>query len=539
MDDSQGSSAPPNDSPPPSPTTPSTHESIARLENLHVTVPCKSASDALLAAFSVDLSRDLNSNVLDAILTLVRDEKFNARDVTFGTAQDVAKHISEQRKRIAQKRALTSPHSLPSGSNQNDARMDGGIPPLIIDFVAQQLAREMIPLAEQVDWDTNMYNVADAKCPREQDLLNMALVHRTWTQPVSRVLRTRAKLFGAKTLQSFLRSPRMGSWLREVYFVESLDNENAREMVRLLKHLLRNAPNLRKLAIRTWWRLDVRDMYDFHQVILELEHMQHLESLWLFPNRGHVACLPTLCSVLPNLRSLKALYIRNWMGGPSEDEMGNTAELHNVLQSTSACSNLQTFTFVDGGLNDTTAHFVPWLLRDSSITNLEIHTKDICRLQDGNLSPLFRALKPFLSKLKALRMHYSSLNEDKQCRTEFLTGCTNLKTLSITVGLHHALNPLPNSVENLHVHFSTIWPVNGKQLHDVLYEQQESLKSLKKIMLTKDPSDMLAGFQAAEDDEMRMENAWHIDDVKGYCEKTGIELTYEYKFVSFEELTGM
>ncbi|EJD02438.1 uncharacterized protein FOMMEDRAFT_29454 [Fomitiporia mediterranea MF3/22] len=521
----------------------------ANLDSLHVSVPCKSASDALLASLSVELRQDLTSNVLDAFLEVLRDPSFDAREVTFQTAHDISRHISEQRKCIAQKRSSAGSR-LPvrSGSSSNLSLMKnvyGGVPPLIIDLVAQQIASEMIPFAEDVDWDTNMCNVVDSKCPREVDLLNMALVHRTWTGPVSRVLRTRAKLYGAKTIESFLRSPRMGTWLRELYFIEALEYENAGEMVRLLSHLLRNVPNLKKLAIRTWCRLDPADMYDFNDFAKEIANMQQLEALWLFPNRGHMASSPTIYEIIPHLKSLKSLHIRNWLGG-GEEGQPLPAEIGQFLTNGSSGATLTTLSFVDGGVNEATTAFIPWLLRDSPLENLEVHTKDIYRLESGAHSPLFRGLQPFLSQIKTLRMHYSTFNEDKEIRTQFVMSCKNLKTLSLVIGTHHELNVFPESIEHLHVHYSTIWPMSGKKLHDCLQEQRASLKNLKTLKLTKDPIDGLTLIDLVGNnndivgvDGERVENAWHIDDLRTLCGEWNMELTNEQKFVTLDELLRM
>ncbi|KAL5529727.1 hypothetical protein ACEPAG_5712 [Sanghuangporus baumii] len=542
MDDFVGSSisSPSSSSASAASSSSSSQSYPAHLESLHVTIPCKSSSDALLTSLTVALSDDLSSNVLDAFLNIFQDPAFCSKDVTFKNAQDISKHVSEQRKRVAQKRSLAVPEFLSHGRSSlygsETRNLYGGVPHLIIDMVAQQLASEMMPMADQVDWDTIVCNTADTRCPREQDLLNMALVHRTWTPAATRALRPRVKLTGSRNLQAFLRSPRMGPWLREFYFVESLEAENSREMVRLLEYFIRNTPNLRKLAIRTWWRLGIQEPYALDSVVSELAHLRKLESLWLFTNRGHIACLPTLASVLPHLRSLKKLHLRNWMTGTQED--GTVKEtLRKLISTTSSSARLTTLAFVDGGANDTTLIFLPWLLRDCPLTNLELHTKDICRLQNGDASPVFQSLRPYLSQLSTLRLHYSSLNDDKECRTEFLQSCTNLRTLSIIIGLHHELNEFPASIEYLHVHFSTIWPISGQRLFEAL-EPQESHTKLRTIHLTKDPIDVLLETELFGEEDQEELEAWNIDDVMQLCDQRRIELTHEFGFVSFDDLTN-
>lgn len=541
MDNSAGPSSNSSLLPSTSPS-PSTTSYPAHLEDLHVTIPCKSSSDALIASLSVALGDDLSSKVLDAFLDLFQNPTFCSADVTFRNAQDVSKHISEQRKRIAQKRSLPVPKSLTDGklSPYGNATRNiyGGVPQLIIDMVAQQLASEMKPMEEQVDWDTVVCGgTSDSRCPREQDLLNMTVVHRTWTAAANRALRPQVRIIGSSNLRSFLRSPRMGPWLREFYFIESLESENTREMVRLLEYFIRNAPNLRQLAIRTWWRIGVYDQYTLDGVVRQFEHLRELESLWLFTTRGHFACLPVLTGVLPHLRSLKRLHLRNWMTGAPEEDPVREA-IQNIVNTTTSSARLTTLAFTDGGMNETALILLPWLLRDCPLTNLELHTKDICRLQNGDLSPVFQSLRPYLAQIRTLRLHHSSLNDDKECRNEFLRMCTNVKTLSIIASMHHELNEFPASIEYLHVHFMTIWPVSTRKLMEVL-ESQENLTKLRTIRLTKDPIDGLLEAEIFGEDEQGELEEWNIDEMTQLCEGRRIELTHDFGFVSFGSLTGL
>ena len=153
------------------------------------------------------------------------------------------------------------------------------MPQPIVDLVSQQPGSEMMPMVEQADWNMIVCNTTDVHCPDEQYLLSMALVHRTWTGPASLALRSRVEVMGAGILQACIQSPRMGIWLRGVYFIESLENENADEMIRLLTHLLQSTPNLRKLCIRTWWRLCFPNAADLESVIRDLANKQELDSL--------------------------------------------------------------------------------------------------------------------------------------------------------------------------------------------------------------------------------------------------------------------
>lgn len=529
---------------------------LADLGRLAVRIPCETPSDALLASLSV--AKDMDSLTMGAILSLLRNPSFNSKDVTFSSFEDLSQYISTQRQRLAHSRSLQVSHSQasPHGSGGN-----GVVPELILELVAKQLARERTPMVDRIDWDVNVFSSTSQRCPRTIDLRNMALVHRTWTLPAQAVLRTRADIVGTKNLRAFFRSLYAGPWLKDVYFATLLDGENPDEMIELLKCLLQKCPNLRTLCLYTSFRLHhYFDPYSFGLVIAQLKHMQSLESLWLVQDRGHVSCLPILCSVLPNLRNLKHLYIKNWMGKwvgtmntDSRVEIDREA-LECQLTTTAGGLELTSLSFVDGRPGDLemTAPFIPWLFRkpesklaarnasstsQCTLRHLEIHTKDLHTEIPSMMTPLHKSLRPLLPNVATLRLHCSAIY--LQGTLDFVNACRSLKTLSLVVGLSTDFSQflLPETIEHIHVHFCTIWPVNGLFIKERL-EDLNMLPNLKTLKLTKDPLDILQDAALVPNEVERMAAAWHIDELAAVCRARSIQLTNAYEFISFAQLSN-
>ena len=63
------------------------------------------------------------------------------------------------------------------------------------------------------------------------------------------------------------------------------------------------------------------------------------------------------------------------------------------------------------------------------------------------------------------------------------------------------------------------------------------MTKLRTIRLTKDPINAQVEVGMLDDEQERLEAAWHIDDLRQLCDEKNIELTNTYSFVSFDELS--
>ena len=554
-------------------------EHVAYLATLDASVLCKTASDALLASFffgwhgprssrpssahaggvSAHLKREgreLDFDLIDEILTLIHTHSFDPGEVTWSSALDMQRYVVEERRKAAERRtASMSRRSAPSRSQ---------VPPVVIDLVAQQLASEMQSLARQVDWDAHVFfgqsHVLWGTSCRQTDLRAMALVNRTWTEPATRALRSRVYIQGETGLNRLATSPRVGPWIREVYFRSSTDpygrwEEDVGATIRQLGRFLKQTPHVRELAVRTGNTrvLSGEALEDtFRGFIDALKGMQELERLWLIQDQGTVACLPSLCEALSRLPKLRQVDIRNWTQGPGEGPHLD-ARMALLFAELPSPTRITTLSIAHGGMHEITQQLVTWLLRSdpskSALKHLEIHSKDFL-FGTGTVRPLdlegepqpwplHRALEPFMPRVETLRIHCAPIGIGTMLG--IVRAARNVKKLSI-VGApgftHFATTPgtLSDSIELLHLHFS-IYPATALRLRQSL-ANEEFMPRLRSLRLTKDPLRFDADVVVGED-RVFPTGDWQIDEVRHLCKGRNVTVKNDYTFLTFDELCDM
>lgn len=540
------------------PDTPSQHRSsipqtyLAHLATLgDVQVPCKTASDAVLASFCVD--KDLSPELVDDILTLLHTHSFDSREVTFRHAQELHSHIAEERRKIADHRSQMGSAVL--GQELDTLPLSVRIPPVVLDLVAQEIMGNMPHSARQSEWDNNVFfGVSHERhSPEEADLLAMAQTHRSWTDPATRMLRTRVHIVGGSELKKFVKSPRMGPWIKELYFQSSANpvakQEDAIATLKYLGKVLQQTPNIEHLAVQSGFLItlagdDIKDC--FQNLMKAIRGMRKLKSLSLSAKQGTVAALPDLCEALSQSPRLEKLDLSNWLQGAGEG-LELDGRMARLIAETPSPSRITTLSLAHTGKDDMIQGLVSWLLNSdpskSALRHLEIHSADFLDGTGFNREadipdspwPLQRALVPFMPLVETIRVHCSPQAIGRTA--EVISMAKDLKRLSIVgaTGFTHFVSiagAIPAKTKLLHLHFS-IYPTKALHLQQSLADK-DFMPDLRIVRLTKDPLRFYDHLMAEIDTD-----GWEIDDVKKLCAQRGVALSNDHMFLSFDELCDL
>ena len=233
-----------------------------------------------------------------------------------GRAKATAKNIGEVYRTISttlQTRAIARSHV-------GSVHVCHGMPSIVLEGVIQCILQERPPFEHSaLTMDSTPVPVCD------RTLANMSLVHRTWSDSAQRALFSCVYIRGLKGLRSALASPCVGPWTQDVCFKwrrvwradDDPKGEPVEEVLPLLSALLRRLSNVRKLTIWTYFtETDSSVMTELLETLKELLDIEELRLLHEYtfedsdPGCPH---LHELCTVLPYLRRLRTLHIRQWV----------------------------------------------------------------------------------------------------------------------------------------------------------------------------------------------------------------------------------
>ena len=241
------------------------YENSAHLSQHSSTITFSTTSDALFACL---LSKydGLAWALVDDILELFQNIKFNAKEVTFRRMEDYCERVSQERRVLAQARSAHSTHTY----GRHGSVMD--MPSLVLDLTAAQLFE---------DWDPHVDHPDNTPIDEETTLLNMSLVHRSWTPVAQGWLRRRLIVGKMSKLGKLLESPHLGPWVSELQCSDEKSNHlfknepSSREMTRFLCGIIQKCPNLKKFYLRSTNKLDTTE-YSFFNCLSSLTMLEDL-----------------------------------------------------------------------------------------------------------------------------------------------------------------------------------------------------------------------------------------------------------------------
>lgn len=278
---------------------------VLRIQDFHSSIPFTTPSDALFSSMFVKF-QSTPMELFDAMLALFRHADFHSNAVTIQKSEDILDRISIQRQQIAKDRnsrrvtiqiAASSPTSChPQATNL--------IPALLAEYIDSQ--RRPFGMIERASYHYNG-EIAD------DELENMALVHRSWTDVAQRYLRRRIHISSGASLRPVMQSTIIGPWVRELSSLCNLAYTNPKlatnETPRLLAGVLQKCPNLTHLNIRGY-QTGLSVGQDVIGLLAGLRYLEHL-SLGISLSMNYLE-LWKVATILHNLRFLKSLSLRHW-----------------------------------------------------------------------------------------------------------------------------------------------------------------------------------------------------------------------------------
>ena len=152
---------------------------------------------------------ELPYSTLTGILHTLRNPSFNSSQLTLRHPTDIDTRISEQRRREIEEIYANAP----SGGLDKV-----GMPLTILRLVVELIADEMGSFASNVEAMPSPADDTDLYCYNrlQKTLCQMALVHRSWTPIVQKVLDKRAIVPNLDSLRSFVQSAACTAQLREL-----------------------------------------------------------------------------------------------------------------------------------------------------------------------------------------------------------------------------------------------------------------------------------------------------------------------------------
>ena len=483
-------------------------------DDLAVTIPFHTPSDALFAAFVHKHSISLDA--IDDLIVLLRTHNFSASQVTFSDAVDLFSYVAEQRRINAQQRGLK--HTV-------NARPR--VPQVVVDLVADHFAQSRVAFVREATATTAIFE----QCPNRVALLNMAQVHRSWTATAQYFLHRRLVIFGEQELGFALSSPFLGPWVCELHYcTRSRQHHNTKthQFASLMVNVLRTCTNIRHLSIQSRFNR-ASERVAFDKVINALPMLSSLKRLWLTHILGHrepsrdgndPPNLLLLLQVLPKLQSLEVLALTNWVGskrcpeplpGPPIDEIEAPSPTLTSL------SFRMRYTYGIG------IHLLPFIFRPRNgfiLTSLELMTWDLFHSVRPELqTAVLQALSMTLPNIVNLHLFYS-MQSVLRC-FDFLTCCSKLQRLTIVVdqrGLVKPLESIPVTLEHFWIHYSVLpilFPVEMDQDRCILLSIQR-LPRLTGLTITVGENHSLQG-EATKPVSL-------FEQTLAHCLEKGIEL---------------
>ncbi|KLO07679.1 hypothetical protein SCHPADRAFT_932264 [Schizopora paradoxa] len=470
----------------------------------------QSRSDALLA--NLHLQHGFRLDQLDLVLKMLQDPGFDMEKISINTPTDVLRTISLDEEKLAHER--TKPEL-------NWELKGPGMPQVVFDLVMDTLKENLGSFSFDEDVKYHALSVVATKKKTKApvlrpshstrlDLVNMTLVHRTWTPEVRKILRRRVVIRGPNQLVSFLRSAYSGPHVLELILhlnEEFADDKYFSNCSSLLAGLFSYCRNIYSISLilaedtnratsseatsSSGFLVGKMMVVIKHAVDNMAAHLPHLERLWLIAESVFVpaSCWYGVFNALGRLNSLQSLcFAGKW--GNSIDPL--TSKLIENMKRISPPSSLKTIIFHPSRFSVTRRippEVLTWLFLPSPLKAEDMHPlasptiqNIVIPLGDAQASLLFgktpeaqQAIANMWASVQSLDCSSSSLH----CVRQAMELCSSLRELTIDVELFWKLaeGQLPSTLEHLVLTFHDLAfiPVHDKAAVEVLE------RSVKKV----------------------------------------------------------
>lgn len=441
-------------------------------------IPFRTASDALIAQLL--LCRGVPASSVDLFLRMVRGPLFGHSHVSLKTAQDIEVRVCEHREQI----------EAACSVQLRDSSTSSGMPMAVLDQVVDLLASSAGPFLREMDRRADRYSAQDeygtplANYSARQDLLNMSLVHRSWTEASRRPLRHRVILDWPRDLEKFARDPLCGPWIYEFgcCFGPSdllLKLPSSLTHWDVLLGLLSRMPYVEAFALeRVTLTKNCVAAERVLQAVCSLTYLKQL-SLRLPPSCPH---LVTFCELLPALQRLEFLRLEAWRCSEHETEKSPSS----ALRALGPPRSLKT---IDIAFSSSILplSYLSWLVRPRNgfcVRSLAVthETSD-----EGYLPHFIAALEPGFRTLHSL---YLDLHSNVSFHATYPDSMVDLSECPVLRAVH-AISPralrLPTSLTSLRYICSRFcmselgFQHEDKDIHDLL--SAHDLPNLRELVI--------------------------------------------------------
>ena len=463
--------------------------------DLNTESPIHTHSDALFVAFvNKHRPNSISFDAIDDLIALLRMHDFDSSQITFDNATDMMMYNAENSRISALQRASTKTYvHLP-------------VPQLIVDLVADHLAQESTSIFAQE------FFIRD--CPSRAALLNMALVHRTWTNAAQRVLRQRITFNDSV---GSLEGLALGPWVREMVYMP----EDYFQTLPSFLEARRACPNICNLCIILPGFIEcdhISTATAINEIIEDLPNFPNLTRLCL--RNFSVSCDITPCHmsdfskqlglsfirILPKLTALKTLALYNWPIVPSEPTFSSLALSDEIDPPNLDLTSLSC---------DIADRFLPYILRLSNgLTSLEL---DSYAFDESIESPAAsKVVYDKLSEISSFRFRVDVRRKEPDC-FDLFTKCVKLRQLTIDIAdklLVEPVQTISSTLEHLWIHYS--YCDKDESQDRCIVETVKRLSNLKTLTIT-------------TIDRRRGQGPLFVfKEVPTYCSEKSIELIIKY-----------
>lgn len=452
---------------------------ILDINKIHSSISFNTPSDALVSSLFIKYTdaTGMPLSLFDDLLTLFRHADFHADGVTFHTSEDILDRIAAERRIITNDRATPRGHE-PQQNAETHPAMRTQPSSVIVELLAEYIESQRVPFHQSCQIDDD-YFYRPVGWEVDHELEKMCLVHRSWTDVVRRYLRRRINIVGQKGLRHLLQNPQIGPWVRELSFSGRTTDSNyahisTKELPRLLCDILERCPNVTHFYLSNFNLGYAPGFVDgdldktVDDVMKQISSMKFLEYLGM--RNAHSSTkgrqdLGKLCTILPNLRSLKSLSLERsdsmYKGGERNTDANEPAKFLASLNAARPPPMLKTVSLIS--LDIVTSGIWTWLLDSlTDITRLGIFMNQLVMrrvLADGEreLVYLRPSLQTKMANVTDLQLVQCSDLEDVLFLLQFFP---SLQTLSMNSEswrtLPSASAVFPHTIRSLHFHLPSI-----------------------------------------------------------------------------------
>ena len=452
-------------------------------------IPFRTDSDALLAIF-IRSHTSVDVHVLNDFIALLRTPDFDSTKVTFDNVAGINSHIAMQWQDSIHERAYEKTYSRPP------------VPLVVVELVADYLVRESPSIFAKYFSSSKSYKA----------LLNMALVHRSWTSVAQWLLRRRI-VSNPDRLGLLRYMPQLGPWVREFRYHDEHTGFvwDSHVIATNLVEILRACPNIRDFRVVASNHTH-KNISAFDKLINELPHVSCLERL-CFEWQDESPDLRLFLSVLPRLTKLKTLTLKDWTDGSSDLDPNMQIPLDEIELPGPALTSLSYKAY-----RIKRSHLLPFIFRSCGLTSLEIPDTSFFHNLGLSSPQEIQAVDTVLSRITNFRFHVYLKNKD--CFSPLLE-CTNLRRLTIFIHIQAFSAPIlmiPGTLEHLWVHYMIVTPDDAVQ-DGYIVDTIQRLPNLKTLTIT-------SGHLRKGTSELMV-----FEELPAYCSEKGIELSIELDLV--------